>query len=90
MILYKQVIDNDRIITSSHIFNGRWPSGSGTLFVHEVGNTTMHTPMEMESASKWPAAVALVGLVDDHTIASLDSKVNSFVSWWSSDATDPR
>lgn len=62
----------------------------GRVFVYEHGNFSMHTPVETASTSKWPSAMMLAGLVNDGTIKSLDTKVNTILPWWTKDPNDKR
>jgi len=65
---------------------------SGQLFqyIGKGGNVSMKTVLPTGSTSKWPSAMMFAGLVADGTIASLDSKVSDYVSWWTKNASDPR
>lgn len=45
--------------------------------------------MRGASLSKWPAALAIAGLVADGTL-SFDDKANKYLAWWSTDSEDPR
>ena len=62
----------------------------GQLFEYESGNFTMHTSIPTGSTSKWPSAMMFAGLVNDGTIASLDSKASDYLDWWTKDPSDPR
>lgn len=78
----------------------RWPytdnfrvdvgNASGIVFSYERGNMTMDAHVLTASTSKWPSAMAIAGVVADGSIKSLDSKVNEYVPWWTTNATDPR
>ena len=59
--------------------------GSGPVFEYVHGNFSLHTPVETASTSKWPTAMMFAGLVEDGTIASLDSYCSDYVPWWGND-----
>eukprot|EP00755_Sulcionema_specki_P017989 Sspe_Gene.65743::Locus_38878_Transcript_1_1_Confidence_1.000_Length_2344::g.65743::m.65743 len=73
--------------TSHFVFNVG--NSSGTQFTSEKGFMTMHTRVKGASLSKWPAAVAIAGLVADK-IMSFDDKASKYLSWWTKDPADPR
>eukprot|EP00854_Cymbomonas_tetramitiformis_P017320 gene17320-20614_t len=50
----------------------------------------MKSALKMESASKWPAAACIAGLVADGTIESFDTPVNKHLEYWATDPADPR
>ena len=78
----------------------RWPytadfavvvgNASGVQFTHLHGSMTLDTHVATASTSKWPMAMALTGLVADGTIKSLDSRASDYISWWTTNASDPR
>ena len=65
-------------------------NASGITFQYTRGNMTPDTHVLTASTSKWPSAMALAGVVADGSIKSLDSKVNEYVPWWTTNASDPR
>jgi len=62
----------------------------GKMFEYTKGKFTMGTRVSTASTSKWPMAMALLGLVNDGTIASLDDPCSKYVPWWTSDPRDNR
>lgn len=62
----------------------------GRQFLFEGGNFTMDTLIKTGSTSKWPSAMMFAGLVNDGTIASLDSHVYEYIPWWTRNASDLR
>lgn len=64
-------------------------TGSGSLFTYTKGSTDMKKRLPGASLSKWPATLALAGLVADGTM-SFDDKANKYLDWWSKDPSDPR
>ena len=83
-----------------HTLLSRWPytdnflvqvgNASGIQFEYSRGNMTPDAHVLTASTSKWPSAMALAGVVADGSIKSLDSKVNDYVPWWSTNVSDPR
>lgn len=65
-------------------------TSEGERFRYEGGSMTMHTLVPTASTSKWPSAMMFAGLVADGTIASLDTRVNTILPYWTKDASDPR
>lgn len=63
---------------------------TGELYRYEGGKFTLRTKIPTGSSSKWPSAMMLAGAVDDGSIRSLDAPVHEYVSWWTSNASDPR
>eukprot|EP00439_Symbiodinium_sp_Y106_P009970 s4495_g1.t1 len=64
-------------------------SAQGPLYTYTKGTTGMNKRLRGASLSKWPAALAIAGLVADGTL-SFDDKANKYLSWWSTDSEDPR
>lgn len=61
----------------------------GRSFTFQKGNTTMTTPLIMASSSKFPASMAIVGVVADGYLG-FDTYAREVWPWWSSDIADPR
>ncbi|CAE7584229.1 RANGAP1 [Symbiodinium necroappetens] len=64
-------------------------SAKGPLYTYTKGTTGMNKRLRGASLSKWPAALAIAGLVADGTL-SFDDKANKYLAWWSTDSEDPR
>ena len=65
-------------------------NASGQVFNYTRGKFTLDTKVATMSTSKWPMAMALLGLVNDGTIQSLDDRVSTYVPWWTNSSLDPR
>jgi CubicO group peptidase (beta-lactamase class C family) len=65
-------------------------NASGLVYEFSKGNMTSGTHVGTASTSKWPSAMALLGVVADGSIDSLDSPVNKYVPWWTRNTSDPR
>jgi len=50
---------------------------------------TLKTPSVLASGSKWPAATALLKMID-HAKADLDAPMSRYLSWWTTNSSDPR
>eukprot|EP00937_MAST-01D_sp_MAST-1D-sp2_P001896 g1896.t1 len=62
---------------------------TGRKYTYEGGNVTMSSTLMMASASKFPAATAIAGVVAEGHL-TFDTPVSKVFSWWSKDARDPR
>lgn len=62
---------------------------SGILFEYSNGLMNPNVVLSLASGSKWPAVTALVGCFAANNI-SLDTPVNKFLSWWSTDRADEK
>ena len=72
-----------------HGFTFTAGDASGRKFTYEKGHTTLHKPLLMASASKFPAAIAIAGAVAEGHL-SFDTRASEVFPWWSSDAADKR
>lgn len=61
----------------------------GRLHVYEKGSTTMQTPQFLASSSKFPAALAIAGAVNEGRL-SFAAKAHEVFPWWTSDPSDRR
>jgi len=62
---------------------------SSSLYERQKGNWTIDTNTIVFSSSKWIATTAFMKLID-MGIISLDHYVHQYLSYWSSDPSDPR
>ena len=63
---------------------------TGSLFRWESpGFSSATTRMAGASLSKWPAAIMITGLVNEGVL-DFDDLANKHLSWWSTNADDPR
>lgn len=61
----------------------------GELFSYVNGNMTLAEKQVLASASKWPAATALLLMMDAANV-SVDDPISKYLSWWTTDPADPR
>jgi len=62
---------------------------SGRKFSYQSGGVKLTEQLLMASASKFPAAVAIAGAVNDGHI-TFDTKISQVFRWWTTDPADPR
>lgn len=62
----------------------------GNRFTYSSPSFSMDTRIGTASTSKWPLAMMFVGLVQDGTIRSLDSRAHEYVPWWTRDPADAK
>jgi CubicO group peptidase (beta-lactamase class C family) len=62
---------------------------AGRVHTLEKGKLSMTTPVLLASSSKYPAAVAIAGAVQDGHIA-FETRVHTVFPWWTRDPTDSR
>jgi len=64
-------------------------NAQGRQFSFEKGAMTMSKPLDMASASKFPAATAVVGAVAAGHLG-FDTRPGELWPWWTSEVSDPR
>eukprot|EP00656_Telonema_subtile_P033738 TRINITY_DN3759_c0_g1_i3.p1 TRINITY_DN3759_c0_g1~~TRINITY_DN3759_c0_g1_i3.p1 ORF type:complete len:411 (-),score=75.74 TRINITY_DN3759_c0_g1_i3:227-1459(-) len=64
-------------------------NASGRQYSFAKGQITHDKPLVMASASKFPAALAIAGAVNDGFLG-FDTFAHEVFDWWSSDPSDPR
>jgi CubicO group peptidase (beta-lactamase class C family) len=61
----------------------------GPLLTMEFGNFSVDDEYLIASASKWLSGMVIMSLVEQGAMA-LDDRPQEYISWWTSDAADPR
>jgi hypothetical protein len=69
------------VLSGTNGFGFTVGNASGVQFDYTHGKFSMHQVVETASTSKWPMAMMFVGLVQDGSIASLDSYASDYVPW---------
>jgi D-alanyl-D-alanine-carboxypeptidase/D-alanyl-D-alanine-endopeptidase len=62
---------------------------NGVLLSREFGNFSTSESYFIASATKWLAAMVIMDLVEQG-VMSLDDRPQDYMSWWTTDAADPR
>lgn len=82
---------NDMIQQFKFLPNVSFSAGdaSGRKHTFEKGGIRMDTPLFLASSSKFPAAVAIAGVVAEGHL-TFDTKANEVFEWWTQDSGDDR
>ena len=64
-------------------------TSEGQVFSHVNGQMSMRTKRLLGSGSKWPAATALLSMMHQAN-AKLDDPISKYLTWWTTDTSDPR
>jgi len=64
-------------------------TAEGELFLHEKGSSTVDQVYLLASASKWLSSLTSLRMVEEGVL-SLADRPQDYLSWWTSDPSDPR
>eukprot|EP01059_Diplonema_ambulator_P001452 TRINITY_DN11226_c0_g1_i1.p1 TRINITY_DN11226_c0_g1~~TRINITY_DN11226_c0_g1_i1.p1 ORF type:complete len:396 (+),score=86.53 TRINITY_DN11226_c0_g1_i1:50-1189(+) len=62
---------------------------SGVKYTHTKGSFSSGTHISVASASKWVSGAVIMRMVEDGIVSLFDSP-SAYLSWWTTDASDPR